>query len=262
MLDFTEYLTKKAAFLRSGGLESAVGEQDLLAHYAVRMNEDDEHDFVENRALRCPPLHVEPGLYRIFERDTRYVARKEADAPSYFWDRLIEFFANHIIDGTSVIMDGHDYDLEKFELGVRHMALQCRVVRRGLGGAVEVIRRAIVVPTDPPECETGFFVLTMKRLDWMKRSGSYEEYRRARANAALICAKGLLARFPHLERVVGVACEPAIKGHGGSEELIYVEQAQWSRSDSAAIEEDCRRLGMFQEGTKVWHWHDDECPRA
>ena len=272
VVDFTDYLTKKAAFLRSGGLALAAGEQDLLAHYAVRMNEDGEHDFVEHGTLRGPPLEVEPGLYEKFEQDPRYLVRKRADAPSYFWDRLIELFTNHIIDGTSVILDGHDYDLEKLELGVRYMALQRRVVRRGLGGAVAealtreaaelMFRRAMVVPAGLPECETGFFVLTMKRLDWMKRRGSYEDFRMKRANVGLIYAKGLLARFPHLERVVGVACDPAIKGQGGSEELIYVEQAQWSRSDLAAIEEDCRSYGMFQEGTKVRHWRDDEYPRT
>ena len=272
VVDFTDYLTKKAVFLRSGGLASAAGEQDLLAHYAVRMNENGEHDFVEHETLRGTPLEVEPGLYEKFEQDPHYLARKRADAPSYFWDRLIELFTNHIIDGTSVILDGHEYDLEKLELGVRYMALQRRVVRRGLGRAVagaltrgaveEMFRRAMVVPAGSPECETGFFVLTMKRLDWMKRSGSYEDYRRARANAALIYAKGLLARLPYLERVVGVACEPAIRGQGGSEELIYVEQAQWSQSDLVAIEEDCKRLDMLQDGVKVQHWHDDEYPLA
>ena len=272
VLDFTEYLTKKAAFLRSGGLASAVGEQDLLAHYAVSVNEDGEHDFVEHKTLRGTPLQVESGHYRHLESDPRYIARKDADSISYFWDRLIESFTNHMIAGTSVVLEGHDYDLKMHELGVRYMALQRRVMRRGLGGAVaealrlgateEMFRRAMVVPAHLPESETGFFVLTMKRLDWMKLEGSYEDYRRARANSALIYAKGLLARWPHLERVVGVACEPAIKGQGGSEELIYVEQAQWSQSDMAAIEEDCRRLDMLQEGTKVRHWHDDEYPQV
>ena len=274
VLDFTEYLTKKAAFLRSGRLVEADGEQDLLAHYAVRMNEDGEHDFVEDRTLRCTPLQVKSGLYRHFESDPRYIRRKEVDSISYVWDRLIELFTNHMIAGTSVILNDRDldHDLKMHELGVRYMALQRRVMRRGLGGAVadalmlgaegEVFRRAMVVPPDRPENETGFFVLTMKRLDWMKLKGSYEDYRERRANLALIYAKGLLVRCPHLERVVGVACEPATKGQGGSEELIYVEQAEWSRSDLAAIEEDCRRFGMFQDGTKARYWHDDEYPRA
>ena len=42
VLDFTDYLTKKAEFIRSGLLRTASGEQDLLAHYAIRLNEDGE----------------------------------------------------------------------------------------------------------------------------------------------------------------------------------------------------------------------------
>ena len=45
VLDFTDYLTKKAAFIRSGLLRTASGEQDLLAHYAIRVDEEGEHDF-------------------------------------------------------------------------------------------------------------------------------------------------------------------------------------------------------------------------
>ena len=205
VVDFTDYLTKKATFVRSGRLRWAVGEHDLLAHYAIRVNEDGEHDFVENRTLRGKPLDLAPGLYAGLASDPRNWARKEADRISYFWDRLIESFTSHMIDGTSVILEDHDYDLKKHELGVRYMALQRRVVRRGLGRAVaealtlgateEMFRRAMVVPAGLPECETGFFVLTMKRLDWMRRKASYEDYRVVRANAAMIYAKGLLVPF-------------------------------------------------------------------
>ena len=272
VVDFTDYLTKRAAFARSGRLRSAAGEHDLLAHYAVRVNEEGDHDFVEATGTGGAPLNVEPGLYWSFENDRRYIQRKQADAISYFWDRLIESFTSNLIDGTSVVPEGHDYDLKTQELGVRYMALQRRVVRRGLGGAVadaltrgatqDMFRRAMVVPPGLPDCETGFFVLTMKRLDWMTRKGSYQDYRDARTNAALIYAQGLLVRFPHLERVVGVACEPAVQGQGGSEELVYVEQAQWSQADRAAIEEDCRRLDMLQEGVEVRHWHEEEFPEV
>ena len=47
VLDFAEYLTKKAAFVRSGRLGSAAGEHDLLAHYLTRLNEDGDHEFFE-----------------------------------------------------------------------------------------------------------------------------------------------------------------------------------------------------------------------
>ena len=272
VLDFTDYLTKKAAFVRAGRLRSAAGEQDLFARYAVRLNEDGDHDFVEWSGSPGRSLDIEPGLYEKLASDPRYLARKEADKPSYFWDRLIESFTHHMIQGTSMVLEGHDDSLSRHELGVRFMALQRRVERRNFGGAVadalvrgaseQMFRRAMIVPPGLPNCETGFFVLTMKRLDWMKERAGYEEYRVARTSAALIYAKGLLVRCPHLDRVVGIACEPAVQGQGGSEELVYVEQAHWSDDDRAGIEEDCRRLGMFQAGVAVSHLHEDEFPEA
>ena len=272
VVDFTDYLTKKAAFVRSGRLRSAAGEQDLLAHYTNCMNVEGDHDFVEDGSPNGASVDLESGLYEKFERAPHYLARQKANEISYFWDRLIETFTSHIINGTSVIFEGRDYDLKRLELGVRYMALQRRVVRRGLGGAVadalyrgakdERFCRSIIVPSGLPECETGFFVFTMKYLDWMKREGSYEHYRRVRARTALVYAQGLLVRFPYLERVIGISCEPAAQGQGGSEDLVYVEQAQWSDDDLTTIEDDCRRLDLFQSGMQAQHWCEDEFPNV
>ena len=44
--DFAGYLAKKAAFVRSGDLVEAHGEENLLAYYAIRINDDGDHDFV------------------------------------------------------------------------------------------------------------------------------------------------------------------------------------------------------------------------
>ncbi|KIN77851.1 SEC-C motif domain protein [Sulfitobacter mediterraneus KCTC 32188] len=49
--DFTDYLGKKEEFVRSGQLLSAQGEENLLAYYAIRINEDGDHDFVVDDAL-------------------------------------------------------------------------------------------------------------------------------------------------------------------------------------------------------------------
>ena len=269
IVDFTGYLTKKATFVRSGSLRSAAGEQDLLAHYAIRMNEEGEHDFVEREQPRSP-LELGPGLYERFVGDQPYLARKEANQISYLWDRLIETFTSHLLDGTSVSLDGHDYNLRQSEIGIRYLALQNRVARRQFGAAVagalllgaETDRffRRMIVPLGQPDCETGFFVQTMKYLAWMKSKGGYEAYRRVRTNLALVYAKGMLVRHPHLARVVGISCEPAAQGKGGSEDLIYVEQAHWSDHEEASIEEDCRRLGLLQPGVKEHYWREDEFP--
>ncbi len=44
--DFTAYLEKKAAFIRSSHLSEAHGEENLLAYYVIRVNGDGDHDFV------------------------------------------------------------------------------------------------------------------------------------------------------------------------------------------------------------------------
>lgn len=267
IVDFTSYLTKKAAFVRSGSLRSAAGEQDLLAHYAVRVNDHGDHDFTGNGGYGGP-FDLQPGLYQRLVRDRRYVARKQADRIAYVWDRLIETFTGHMIDGTSMVLDGYPYDIRQNELGVRHMALQRRVARRTLGAAVgdalfrgavvDRFFRRMIMPAGSPEGETGFFVHTVKYPDAAK--GGYDEYRRSRATMAWICAQGVLLNHPHLARVVGISCEPAAQGRGGSEDLVYAEQAQWSDHDRATIREDCRRLGVMQPGRREHHWHEEEFP--
>ena len=134
MLDFTDYLARKAAFIRSGLLRTAVGEQDLLAHYAIRVNDEGEHDFEAGPGGSTVDLRA--GEYQRFARDPRYLARREANRPSHVWDRLIEKFTSHMIDGTNELLDGFEYELRRNEVGVRYMALERRVARRMLGAGV------------------------------------------------------------------------------------------------------------------------------
>ena len=204
--DFTDYLEKKAAFIRSGRLLEAHGEENLLAYYAIRINDDGDHDFVPDD--EPGQIKIDCSRYKRFVGDPRYIAKKSADDISYLWDMLIKAFTTHMLDGTSITLAGHDFDLRKNELGVRHMALQRRFVRRGLGeavkGALEIGKtkerffRAIISPAEAKENETAFFILTFKYLDWMEQKGGYEQYRLKRSECALVYAKGLLERFPHL----------------------------------------------------------------
>ena len=126
---------------------------------------------------------------------------------------------------------------------------------RERGAKVPVFfRRMVTLGT-----ETGFFVLTMKRTAEMRRMGGYDEYRQMRANAAIICARGVLLRHPHLARVVGISCEPEGQATG-SEDLVYAEQTGWSDADRVDILEDCRRLGVMQSRATAQHWRVEEFP--
>ena len=134
-----------------------------------------------------------------------------------------------MMEGTTQLLEGYEYDLRRNGAGVRYMALERRVARRVLGaGVADARERGAQVPVFfrrmiMPGTETGFFVLTMKHTDEMSRAGGYDEYREMRANAAIICARGVLLRHPHLARVVGVSCEPVGQVEG-SEDLVYAEQ--------------------------------------
>lgn len=269
--DFTDYLEKKASFVRSGRLLEAHGEENLLAYYAIRINEHGDHDFVSS-SERGNQIKIDRHRYRRLSEDDRYIAKKVADKISYLWDGLIETFTGPMLDGTSIVLDGYDFDLKKSECGVRYMALEHRFARRCHG---EAVRSALEIgaTTDrffrlmkgeagSKDSETAFFVLTLKYLNWMEEKGGYEHYRRKRAECAQVYAKGVLERFPHLKRVVGVSCEPPNQGRGGSEELVYAEQADWSDEARRAIREDCKTYGVLQKGMKETPWQGQEFPDA
>lgn len=256
--DLTRYLDRRAAFLRSGHLDSVHGEEDLLAYYASRFNEDGEHDF-------CPPgggawapgttVSIDGSHFPGLTAEPRYMAKKEADRISYAWDTLIETFTGHMLGGTSIVLPGFEYSLTQSEIGLRYMAQQSRVERRGLGEALisalkegerrQVFFRAVLSSESAPT-GTGFFFLTVKYLDWMDQKGGYEQYRLFRSGYAQVYAQALLMKHPSLLRVVGIAMEPPNQGRGSSEDCVYVEQTDWPESEVTRVEEACEELGIMR----------------
>ncbi|MDE0623876.1 MAG: hypothetical protein OXH83_19605 [Bryobacterales bacterium] len=271
ILDFTDYLNKKEVFVRSGRLYRAHGEENLLAYYAVRINDDGVHDFVPNSDGNNP-VEIDRFLYPNFRRDARYVARRQADTISYLWDELINKFTTHMLNGTSITPDGYEFDLKKSELGVRYMALEPRFVRRSHGeavrGALEIgvtrsrFFRTIMSSVEAKPNETAFFIHTFKYLNWMERDGGYKKYRAKRAECTQVYARGLLEAYPHLTRVVGIALEPPEQGRGGSQDLVYAEQCDWTDEDRSAIRQACKEYGVLQSGLKRTPVHVTEWPGA
>jgi hypothetical protein len=268
--DFTDYLEKRQSFIRSGQLAEAHGEENLLAYYAIRINDDGDHDFVSDGDKTR--VTIDRQRYQRFINDPRYIARKEADEISYLWDRLIEAFTTHMLDGTSITLDGYEFDQRVNELGVRYMALQPRFFRRVLGeafmGALKLgmdhdrYFRVVYSPANSKENGTAFFIQTFKYSALMEKIGGYEKYRRKRAESSLVYAKGLLVRYPHLKRVVGISREPPNQGRGISEDLIYAEQAEWTDEDRRVINQECETYGVLQGELKEWQGHDEEFPET
>ena len=271
--DFTDYLEKKALFVRSGRLSRADGEENMIAYYAIRINERGEHDFVPHGQPpdnSDAPIEIDGTHYKRMARDPRYLAKRQADEISYLWDRLIESFTTHMLDGTSVTLGEYKFNLRKSELGVRCMALERRFFRRSHGEAVrgalkrgmttDIFFRMMMASSKQSERETAFFIITFRWVRDKFASDSYEEYRLARTNYAHIYARGILERYRHLKRVIGISREPPGEEHGVSEDMVYAEQAEWTAEERAAIRRDCERWGILGDRVRVRPWSGKEFP--
>ena len=77
--DFTDYLEKKALFVRSGGLSRAHGEENMIAYYAIRINERGEHDFIphgQSPDRADAPIEIDDTHYARMASDPRYFAKR------------------------------------------------------------------------------------------------------------------------------------------------------------------------------------------
>jgi hypothetical protein len=61
--EFTDYLQRKEEFIRSGKLIGAHGEEDLVAHYALTMDEGGEHCFITRADESAHAILLEGGLH-------------------------------------------------------------------------------------------------------------------------------------------------------------------------------------------------------
>ena len=271
--DFAGYLEKRANFIRSGQLLRAYGEENLLAHYAVRVNEAGEHDFVSDTGQGEAPglgIEIKASEYARLVRNPRYVAKKRAEEVSYLWDMLIETFTTHMLDGTSMSLEGYEFDLRKSELGVRYMALERRFYRRNHGEAVrgvlekgkskDIFFRLVKSTESSAENDTAFFFLTVKNVASPNVDRVYDEYRTMRSKLAQIYAMSVLQRFGHLKRVIGISLEPPDQGAECSEDMIYMEQTVWTDEERRATAEDCRRLGIMRDDLSGRYWKGEEYP--
>ena len=271
--DFTDYLEKKALFVRSGQLSLANGEENMVAYYAIRINDRGQHDFLPHGQLfgdGHAAIKIDGTHYRRMATDPRYFAKKQADEISYLWDALIESFTTHMLGGTSATLGRYKFDLRKSELGVRYMALERRFFRRSHGEAVrgalqagmtkDIFFRMMIASANLKESETAFFIITFRFVRSRVPSGSYEEYRLMRTNFAQIYATGILERFHHLKRVIGISREPPGQGNGVSEDMVYAEQADWTEKERMAIKRDCERCGILRDDIRVRRWYGREYP--
>lgn len=235
--DFLHYLDMKERF---GGLIVCEGEENLLALYL--------HG---GRVLPADlnVLFVEDGLWPDVQRKPEFIARKEADRVSYWWDEMIERLIRD--QGDDPILQTSASDHERV---VRTMAAENRFARRLLSTAcLDWLRaktpgaRTIVSPSSGIAYVFGTFP-----RDWPRNRRAGELLARchaARSPAVTGCAT-----------VIGIGTEvydPA----GFSIDAVLLHLPEWTAADDEIACRARADLGILQSPT-LRRAQMDEFPAA
>lgn len=240
--DFTNYLTWKEAFIRSGKFVVAPGEEDMLAYYLTHTDASGEHAFVLPKG--ATHIGISEGTWTTFLASAQRRARVDADEVSYAWDALIEEFVGHLLGGTQYFATTGVRDQEK---AFRLMARESRTRRRMLAGSlIDLMQKSsaenggarVAAPTRPGEPHYVFLVFPRRG----KTEAECRELRRTALASYCMAAKALC---PDAQDIVGIATDAGM-GTSRSEDLSYLDGRQWSAEAQAEAERLHLEVGLLK----------------
>jgi hypothetical protein len=242
--DFTAYLTKKEALLRSDKIILAAGEEELLAFYLGKLNSDDVHDFVFPKESNS--IILSEGHWEEFQKSTQREAQIKANEPSYVWDTLIERFSGYALSGEQFYASPSDFDSS--ETILRFLAREPRTRRRTLGRALRQIveitsaeKRAIRVVQPSFSGDPYYIFLVFPFFD----KQSYEDNRKVRRKFLQACCQVIKLRFPEAKDIIGIATESGFKRDDRSEDAVYLDAREWTPALNEQAKVTQQELGIL-----------------
>lgn len=253
-LDFIKYLTKKEnTFGRFKIL--ATGEEDILGHYLATINENNEHDFINDNQGNFDGIFIEENSYTSIINLPQYQKAKEVNRPSYFWDSLIEHFIEswrlgNIVEGVSA---------ESMESSLRLMASTDRLTRRILGtrllAALETpldnIRYMATADRNNPSLAFGFVIVPQKQ------NMTEQEYRAFRQAVMTVHGRSLRVRIPTINKALILGFNSRRDSNDKSEDMALMDFEAWSTELETETLNDMASLGI---GANVEGYTTDEFP--
>lgn len=238
--DFVSYLNAKVALVETGRFKGAPTEADLLAyylHYGRRFPPQSE-DFV-----------LQPKLWRQVEAQAAFREGRRLNQLHRTWDRLIEYVTGQFLGGQ--LEFGNELEMGDYERIVRIMAGENRFYRRILSQAIEerAVRAAgswigSMLPTERADI---LYVLLMgpgaPRAD-------YAAYRERRSRELMLRCHAAKAAKPEVRYVIGIGLDAAGQ-KGSSEDLVYLDTAEWTDADLDRANQMRVDLGFFVDGVMV-----------
>ena len=247
--DFVSYLTKKETLINSGRLLAAAGEEDLLAFYLAKLNDQGEHDFVLPGDY--DGVGIDEGHWEEFVRSPQRRAQLEADEVSYSWDALIEKFTYHAINGTSYSMShqGLANQEKLFRLFARERRTRRRMLAKAIIGLIEKTPRnqrgtRLILPSQAGDPYYVFAVVPHLP------SVPYEEYREVRRKLLEALCMVAKLKFPDALDILGIATEVGIDNATRSEDAVYLNAREWNDDLAAEAKSLQEELGLLESLTR------------
>ena len=235
--DIVDFLDASEALITSGVrlLFSGGGIEDLVALYIIHGR---SFEILDDSNKQPDMLILDNDLWRGFHESEDYKAIQDDFKDSYIWDRLIEYYANDLLNDG--MFDMHSKEVTDNELALVTMALQPRSYRVVLAEAfMEFLQKPelkVASRAAKGYLDTAFVFLIGKSLE------SEDRIR----ELALRCLV-IRGRLPGVTTVVGIATDrPGTSKIGYSSGIVYIHMPEWTaemEKNVAGIQAD---LGYFQ----------------
>jgi hypothetical protein len=215
--DFVEYLSSIESLCGRGTWVISNGAENVLAYYILN---DRSFRQVGKR------LVIQEPLWDILQREPKFARKKQADAISYLWDRIIENISRQIQEGT-LDFEGHPGDGER---ALRAMARESRLNRRILSQQIQDS-----LQTTPRTMQRSRLLLPLSGTTYVLLVCEKERDRNERRNELLercFVARGIV---PTSSVIVGIATEHPDPS-GNSYDVCHLEIPEWTEEDRAQAE--------------------------
>lgn len=224
--DFLDYLRKKEALYDGGRYVQSFSELDLLGYFLWN-----NRSFPE---VGNGPYATDPGLWAIVETDAQFLAGREENKVSAFWDGLIEYLTDLYM--KEELQHGNDHEVTDHERVVRVMATETRFMRRVLSRWIleraELAKKGYVGSLVESPQDGILYVLVAGPGDGGKNHQAYREERKKELVARCFAAK---AARPNRKTILGIALD-ARGVKGSSEDFILMDTSEWTAEDLAKAE--------------------------
>lgn len=233
--DFINYLKEKESLISSDiNITLSGGEEELLAYYLVN-----GRSFDEIKKHNC--IMIQEGCWKNLQRKAEYIAKKEEDKISYFWDFLIDK-AHLSKDKNYELVAREMAGLNRFQRRIKSKTFFEGQAKASLEKINDFYRRTLI------EKGITYCFLYAKTKN--------REIRKNRLAEICFATRGY---FKQNQRVLGIATEMNILSKH-SFEFCLLDFPEWTEKEQKIANEIKEKLRIFKNN-QISIFTDDEYPK-